>query len=271
MAAATQCRTAKQLPVGNIMADDTKEKWLEYSERLGQVAIAILGEADKLTVGADVKDPKVLALALLCRTLLNFKGAALMVQSDMVVEARTLTRCCYENLLWIGELAAKKEGFVQEMARDEVSSQQSRGKMILTWGEMLESPMHHESLKERPDFLKGMHPKAKPIKFGDLGKTNGIADSYMWFRHLSSDSAHPSMTSLARHLMREPDGSIMIAVVPDVVQKELNETLQFANQGLLGVCVATCEIVGVPKAHASLSPLFEEFITLATLEKERPT
>jgi hypothetical protein len=46
---------------------------------------------------------------------------------------------------------------------------------------------------------------------------------------------------------------------------------QFANQGLLGVCVATCEIVGVPKAHASLSPLFEEFITLATLEKERPT
>jgi hypothetical protein len=251
------------------MADDTKENWLQYSERLGQAAIAILGEADRLTVGADVKDPKVLALALLCRTLLNFKGAALMVQSDMVVEARTLTRCCYENLLWIGELAAKKESFVREMVRDEVSSQQSRGKMIMTWGEELENPLHHESLKARLDVLKEMHPKAKPIKFGNLGKANGIADSYMWFRHLSSDSAHPSLNSLARHLTREPDGSIMIAVVPDVVQKELHETLQFANQALLGVCVATCEIVGVAKAHASLASLFDEFITLATLEKEK--
>jgi hypothetical protein len=57
----------------------------------------------------------------------------------------------------------------------------------------------------------------------------------------------------------------MIAVVPDVVQKELDETLQFANQALLGVCVAACEIVGVPKAHASLSPLFDEFIRLANI------
>jgi hypothetical protein len=247
-------------------AIDKKEKWLQYSERLGQAAIAILGEADKVTVGADVKDPKVLALALLCRTLLNFKGAVIMVQNEMAVEARTLTRCCYENLLWIGELAAKREIFVREMVRDEASSQQARGKMILSWGEALEDS-HHENLKARLDFLKETHPKAKPIKFADLGKANGIADSYVWFRYLSADSAHPSMTSLARHLTREADGSIMIAVVPDAQQSELNDTLQFANQALLGVCVATCEIVGVPKAHAALTGYFDEFIALAQLPK----
>jgi hypothetical protein len=245
---------------------EKKEKWLQYSQRLADAAIAILGEADKLTVGSDVKDPKVLALTLLCRTMLNFKGALLMVQNDMAVEARTLTRCCYENLLWIGELAAKGDLFVQEMIRDEASAQQSRGKMILSWGEAVED-VHHESLKARMEQLKELHPKAKSIKFGELGKTNGIADSYVWFRYLSGDSAHPSMTSLARHLTRGEDGSILITVVPDSKHNEMNDTLQFANQALLGVCVATCEIVSVPKAHAKLNGYFDEFIALAQLPK----
>ena len=244
---------------------DMTEKWLQYSERLGEAAIAILGEADELKVDADIKDPKVLAMTLLCRTLLNFKGAALMVQNGLPVEARTLTRCCFENLLWVGELAARKEDFVKEMVKDEASSQQSRGKMLLALGDELDVE-HHQNLKARMATLGELHPKAKSIKFGDLGKINGIADSYLWFRHLSGDSAHPSMTSLARHLTREPDGSIMIAVVPEPIEKEMADTLQFANQALLGVCVATCEVVAnVPRAHVALSPLFEEFIELAKL------
>lgn len=243
---------------------DLKEHWLRYSQRLADAAIAVLGEADKLTVGADVRDPKVLALTLLCRTLTNFKGTVLLVENDMPVEARTLTRCCYENLLWIGELAARREAFVQEMIADEASAQQSRGKMILPWVDDLENG-HYNSIKARLAHLQELHPKARSIKFADLGKANGIADSYVWFRYLSGDSAHPSITSLARHLSREPDGSIMITVVPDAKHKEINDTLQFANQALLGVCVATCEIVGVPKAHAALTSYFDEFIALAQL------
>jgi len=246
--------------------NELQERWIQYSQRLASVAISILGEADKLTVNSDVRDPKVLALTLLCRTLLNFKGALLMVQNGMTVEARTLTRCCFENLLWIGELAARGEEFVQEMARDEAAAQQSRGKMILSLNDALEDKLH-APLKARMDQLKEIYPKSKPIKFSELGKMNGIADSYLWFKLLSGDSAHPSMTSLARHLTRERDGSIMITVVPDAIPKDMNDTLQFANQALLGACVSTCEIVRARKTHAMLNTYFDEFLALAQLQK----
>lgn len=78
------------------------------------------------------------ALALLCRTLSNFNGAVLVIEAAMPVEARTLTRCCFENLLWLAEPAAKREDFVEEMVRDEVSSQQAGGNIVLRWSDQLE-------------------------------------------------------------------------------------------------------------------------------------
>ena len=43
-------------------------------------------------------------------------------------------------------------------------------------------------------------------------------------------------------------------------EKEVEHTLQYATQALMGVCVAACTICKVPNSHAALSPLFEEFI-----------
>lgn len=117
---------------------DKKAQWMVYIRRLYDAGLAIITEADKMTVGADVRDPKVLALALLCRTLTNMNGVSLMIETDLIVEARTLTRCCFENLLWIAELADKGAEFVRRMVEDEVASRQGRGKMALSWSERLE-------------------------------------------------------------------------------------------------------------------------------------
>jgi hypothetical protein len=239
-----------------------KEAWQDYSRRLYHAGLSIIAEADKMTVGSSTKDPKVLALALLCRTLSNFNGAVLMIEAAMPVEARTLTRCCFENLLWIGELAEKGETFVEEMTRDEAASQQARGKMVLSWSDRLEEQVPYaEGLRERMEKLKARKPKA--IRFGELGKANRIADSYLWFRQLSSDAAHPSLTSLSRHMFKEPNNVMTLSIVPDMIEKEAEDTLQYATQALMGVCVATCTICKVPNSHAALNPLFEEFIKLA--------
>jgi len=193
-----------------------------------------------------------------------------MVDAGMIVEARTLTRCCFENLLWLAELAAKREAFVEEMVKDQVSSQQARGKMVLSWGDKIEDAAAYEDkLRERLDSLSAKYPKAKSIKFAELGKTNGIDNSYMWFRMLSADAAHPSLESLSRYLSYTPQAEILLSVVPDPKPGEAEMTLQFACQALLGVCVATCEIVGVRKVHASLSPLFDEFLALAKPDDSR--
>ena len=46
--------------------------------------------------------PRILALALLSRTLSNLKGVAILTERGLAVEARTLARCCYENLFMVG-------------------------------------------------------------------------------------------------------------------------------------------------------------------------
>jgi hypothetical protein len=218
-----------------------------------------------MTIGSSVRDPKVLALALLCRTLSNFNGAAMMVEADMIVEARTLARSCFENLLWVAELASSREAFVEEMVRDEVASQQGRGKIVLGWSDRLEAGApYEERLRKRMDTLAEKYPKAKAIRFSELGKDTGVNDSYMWFRQLSADAAHPSLTSLGRYFSREPNGDLMISLIPPPKVKEEEDTLQYAAQAALGVCVATCEICKVPNAHESLRTFFDEFIALAT-------
>ena len=250
---------------------DKKAQWMAYVRRLYDTGLAIIAEADRMTVGADVRDPKVLSLSLLSRTLTNMNGAVMMIEASLIVEARTLTRCCFENLLWIAELADKGSEFVKQMVEDEVASRQGRGKMALSWSDRLEEAAPYEKgLRESLDRMKAQYPKSKQIKYSDLGKTDGIGDSYMWYRLLSSDAAHPSLSSLSRYFVRQPKNVLELVVVPVPTVKEEEDTLQFAAQATLGVCVATCQICKVPNVHKSLSPLFDEFIALARLVSVEP-
>jgi hypothetical protein len=140
---------------------DRKAWWLKYCRGLYDAGLRIISESDLMTVGSDVKDPKVLALALASRTLSNFNGAVMMVEAGLIVEARTLTRSYFENLLWLAELADRRDEFVAEMVRDEVASQQGRGKIALSWAERLEGDTDYEEpLRQRLDYLPKQYGSA---------------------------------------------------------------------------------------------------------------
>ena len=226
------------------MTADRKTGWFAYARALHNTGLIIIKEADRMTIGADVHDPKVLALALLCRTLSNMNGALMMIEAELIVEARTLTRCCFENLLWIAELADKGSEFVKQMVEDEIVSQQGRGKMALSWSQRLEEAAPYEKgLRERLEKMSEKYPKSKPIRFSELGKAHGVDDSYMWYRLLSADAAHPSLTALGRYFIRQPNNVLELTLLPIQNVNEEEDTLQFACQATLGVCVATCQIL----------------------------
>ena len=60
---------------------------MRYERRPYDTGISVLAEADTITFEAKVRDPKMLAMALLMRTLSNLNGAHLMVEAGMIVEA----------------------------------------------------------------------------------------------------------------------------------------------------------------------------------------
>src|SRR3984885_5214108 len=91
----------------------TKEQWLAFADRLIALAYAIFGEAKIDITDKLFGEPKILSLALLCRTVGNFKGVVALTKEGLVVETRTLTRSCYENLYCMAALIEQGDDFVK--------------------------------------------------------------------------------------------------------------------------------------------------------------
>jgi hypothetical protein len=99
--------------------DAESTKAIQYSEKLMSAAIDVVGAA-KVELTQDLaRDPKIVALTILCRSISNFRAAMLLVQQRHIVEAKALGRCLYENLLWMGALRERGLDFVQDMLKDE--------------------------------------------------------------------------------------------------------------------------------------------------------
>jgi hypothetical protein len=69
------------------------EKLYQFAQKLLDMSIAIIADAKIDTTELWAKDPKVLALALLSRTLTNFKGTVTLAASAITLNADIRLRC----------------------------------------------------------------------------------------------------------------------------------------------------------------------------------
>jgi hypothetical protein len=67
----------------------------------------ILANAPVWGTPVDRADPKVIGALLLVRTLSNIRAVINLAEQKMTVEARVLTRCCYEICSWRQPLGNK--------------------------------------------------------------------------------------------------------------------------------------------------------------------
>jgi hypothetical protein len=171
-----------------------KTNWFGHAQHLVDVALEIMSQCDRLDTTKGTRDPKVIALALLSRSLGHFKATSRLLEIGLTVEARTLTRRIFENLFMQGGLAELGDEFVQRMIDDTAKSRQSRGSWVLGWLDEQEgdSP-YEEGLRETMDKLRALYPKPRAINFGEITKDGSLKNAYLWYKQLSSDAAHPSL------------------------------------------------------------------------------
>ncbi|MBB4373450.1 hypothetical protein GGD63_006273 [Bradyrhizobium sp. cir1] len=244
--------------------EQRKSQWLGHAQRLMDVALEIVGQCDKFDTEKGSQDPKVIALALLSRSLGHFRGVPRLLDLGLIVEARTLTRCIFENLFMQGGLAEGGDAFVKQMVEDAARSRQSRGNWVLSWLEVQNSKSPHEDgLRQTMGLLRARYPKARAINYADATKGCSIKDAYLWYKQLSSDSAHPSLEALTRYITRQGDGSLLLTVEAEVTEKDILDTIEWSCQALMGVIVGANQIAGPVKAGVKLSGLFDEFLHLA--------
>ena len=95
------------------MEDNLKSQWAELADTLSQAGLDILAGAPLTVTEKRFADPKVLAIMLMSRTLSNFKGVLALIENGLVVEARILVRCCFENAFWIAGLHGQGDDFIR--------------------------------------------------------------------------------------------------------------------------------------------------------------
>src|SRR5271157_4061407 len=145
------------------MEDNLKLQWSELADTLGQTALDILGGAPvTVTEKRLFAEPKVIAIMLMSRTLSNFRGVFTLIENDLVVEARILVRCCFENTFWMAGLHSQGDKFVRKMLHDDVRSRHVRGEMVLSMKPHLLEDVE-KRLREQLRAINKKWPNAKSL------------------------------------------------------------------------------------------------------------
>jgi hypothetical protein len=240
-----------------------REKLYPLCEKLAQLALEMADQCELTVTVRGMTEPKILVLALLGRTLQNFKGCILLTQAKLAVEARVLARCCYENMFMVGGLHADGEAFADRMIEDDRAGR--KGRIRFTFenesifkglSDELQTAVAHskQSLDHAPRF-QFLKPK-------DVSGMSAFKESYIAYSQFSGDSAHPTLTALARHWGPAERQSAFFDLIPDAKEDELDETLHLAYIAVLGILVVVNEMHGYIEAGKKLPALNDEFITL---------
>jgi hypothetical protein len=220
-----------------------------------QTAYAIFGEAEAPITQKGASDPKVVAKMLLARTLSNFKGAVASTREGLVVEARILTRCCFENLLWVGGLATQGDEFVRAMFHDEARSRKVRGEFILREAYELDQKVGQRLRAQLRDINK-RSPKNKSLNPKGVAEDSVLRHAYLIYSQLSADAGHPTFSSLNRYIGKfEENGETVrgIDIAPPPKEQEILQTFDWACNAMVGVCIGVNQIVeGTPTGRTLL-------------------
>jgi hypothetical protein len=132
------------------------------------------------------------------------------------------------------------------------------------------------------DFEKTLRPlvseanktwgKPEGIRYHRAATQGEVLDAYVAYGGLSSDAAHPSATSLARHMARSPDGKgVFIQLTAAHGPNEAMDTLGLTCAAVLSVCIAADEAIGNTGARLMLPAFINQYHSLCEAKDAQNT
>lgn len=236
------------------------DKVQAFNARLLEASTQLVTACTLTITARGMLDPKVLAYLLLCRTISNFEGMLLLAKHRLVVEARTLARCCVENLFLAGGLHEQGDAFADKMKADDDAGRQLRLKFAKSTSEIFDS-LEPDMQSAVVDFLDRA-AKSNLLSPKLASGAGAFKTAYLAYSQFSGDAAHPSLTALARHWRRAEDRTLEVVVRPEVSQAELDRTLIFADMAVLGLLGVIDEMFGHVAPSGALVRLRDELQAL---------
>ena len=179
------------------------QEWFALSEEL-----SLIGQRQLALLNVPAHDNRALAAALLfIRTLSGFQGAVALAERGMTQEARTLTRGCFENVFYLGA-AHKDATFADTLIRDDVSRRKVLARILLKDSAGLDDG-HINKLSSFLGDLEQSGLQGENIKIARMAELAGLKSIYdVYYRGLSNDAAHPSVTALNHYLDADDEGFV---------------------------------------------------------------
>ncbi len=200
------------------------------------------------------RDPKCLAKALLARTVGHLEGIKLLLRAGMIAEARTLTRCCYENLFWTSALAERGDEFAGKMCTDHTTHTKKEGRRFLDWCAQQEKEFDFNgTLKSDLEKLESV--KDERVVHANAAVAGKMENAYLLYQRLSSDSAHPSMESLCRNVQGDVTSGFTFFARGLAGKSEDYQTLGMACAALLGVAVSASRVQNGPLSNDDIEKM----------------
>lgn len=211
--------------------------WQALGDRVLQVATSMSDKADPQSASnGEEWWVKLWALALLCRTTNHFAGMKLLLTDRLIVEARTLVRCCYENLFRISYLDAEGYAAVKVWISDSDAHTKVVGKALQAWSRKQKERVDGEEFDRFMEELE----KRETKKAGgfEAQAASSIKDHYISYRMLSADSAHPTLQVVSRHARIEADDSLTLSGASLWVNDDEElETWSLGCEAFLRICM----------------------------------
>ncbi|WP_158813125.1 DUF5677 domain-containing protein [Methylocapsa sp. S129] len=246
------------------MTPEEKQAFDFASELLG-LAIDIVGASSVEVDLNSARDPKVVGLTLLCRTITNFRGALTMARDDQPVESRALVRLCFENLFLVAALCERGADFVRDMRSDEAANRKAIGELSLK----VSSPEARadksaQIIRTQIRALLAEFPKPKKFSVKNVADEGVTSRSYLSYAVLSMDAGHASVTALRRHSKWEKEGDkhfLTMTVAPPFKPTERLATIDEACSALLGVSVGVNQLLEGTSQSDAIRAFAERFET----------
>jgi Family of unknown function (DUF5677) len=249
----------------------SKSEWLVLADRLYAKGVDVFNHSTVLENEAGTRDPKVVGLTLLARTLGTIRAAVQLLENAHVVEARTLTRCCWENLFWIAALTKQGDEFVEAMELDDAANRMKRANALLKWTESQKDEQFDfvQKLEVFHTDMKAKHGKPDTIKHEKAAIDGGVHGGYQVYRELSGDAAHPSALSLSRHITwSEGENPVFtLHAQPQLDAREVEDTLELLCSAVLGVIIAANQITEGTDVGERVNGLAADFKAMSDANK----
>jgi Family of unknown function (DUF5677) len=255
------------MTVYKTVTDTEIAKAIAHAEKLLNTAIEIVGNAHA-HIALDqtwARNPKVVAVAILCRSISNFRASVLLVQQEQVLEARVLVRLMYENLLWLAALRERGAAFVHDMIEDEAFNRKALAEMTLKISATHGADIDGSGALQLRSIIKDLRqqfPNTKRLHADKTAAIGLVGIAYVEYSTFSLDAVHCSVTALGRHLSSERTdrkSELEVSVIPRIPSGEVLSTVLHACRALMGAAVAANELLEFTAETGNLAALMTEF------------